>query len=81
MSFDFDLFVIGAGSGCTPPASPPASVPVSRWRRVATWVAPASTSAACRRSCWSMARISARDFEQARAYGWSAGEASSTGRP
>ncbi len=62
-AFDFDLFVIGAGSGgVRAAASRPATARASRSPRSATSAAPASTSAACRRSCSSTPRITREDF-------------------
>ena len=50
------------------------SGPASRSPRNATSAAPASTSAACRRSCWCTPRISARTFDDAAGFGWTVGE-------
>ena len=75
MAFDFDLFVIGAGSGGVRAARRPASARAWRWRKAATWAAPASTWAACPKLLVYGAHYS-EDFEQAGGFGWTTGEPS-----
>jgi glutathione reductase (NADPH) len=56
--FDYDLFVIGAGSGaCAPAGSRPAMAHALPWPRNSAWAAPALSAAACPRNCWSTPAI------------------------
>ncbi len=55
---------------------PPVLGPRWPWRKAATWAGPASTWAACRKKLLVYGAHYAEDFEQAPAFGWTAGEAS-----
>ena len=68
---DFDLFVIGAGSGGVRAARVAAAHGAgSRSPRSIRSAAPASSAAACPRSCSSTARISPRISNDAAMFGW-----------
>ena len=58
MSFDFDLFVIGAGSGGFRASRIAAATAQKwRWQRSFASAAPASSAAVFPKNCWSMDRI------------------------
>ena len=69
---DYDLFVIGAGSGGVRAARLAAKTRRARWRSPSRCrsAAPACCAAACRRSSWSTARSSAQRFRDAKGFGW-----------
>ena len=70
MEFDYDLFVLGAGSGgCALVACLPVTVPRSLWRNLCFWAVPASMWAVSPKNSSSMAHFR-EEFQDAKNYGW-----------
>ncbi|MDF5983304.1 FAD-dependent oxidoreductase [Pseudomonas aeruginosa] len=83
MSFDFDLFVIGAGSGGVRAARFAAGFGARVAVAESRYLGGTCVNVGCvpGRSCWSMARISARTSSRPGPMAGAPARRSSTGRP